>query len=104
MLSFDLEPYFTTLYFGFPKNQAPNIDFSAPSNTHTHTHTGGRLRVAEAEAMASKTRVAIVGSGIGGLVLAKTLTQYGADTVEVCSWKLGFSETRIFFSGLVVKN
>ncbi|CAJ1444376.1 unnamed protein product, partial [Effrenium voratum] len=34
-------------------------------------------------AMASKTRVAIVGSGIGGLVLAKTLTQYGADTVEV---------------------
>ena len=29
------------------------------------------------------TRVAIVGSGIGGLVLAKTLTQYGAGKVEV---------------------
>ena len=33
--------------------------------------------------MASKTRVAIVGSGIGGLVLAKTLTQYGEGKVEV---------------------
>lgn len=29
------------------------------------------------------TRVAIIGSGIGGLVLAKTLTQYGAGKVEV---------------------
>eukprot|EP00438_Fugacium_kawagutii_P034342 Skav216697 [mRNA] locus=scaffold91:288287:289222:+ [translate_table: standard] len=29
------------------------------------------------------TRIAIVGSGIGGLTLAKTLTQYGAGKVEV---------------------
>eukprot|EP00438_Fugacium_kawagutii_P002416 Skav210801 [mRNA] locus=scaffold275:291633:297016:+ [translate_table: standard] len=32
---------------------------------------------------AMATRVAIVGSGIGGLVLAKTLTQYGEGKVEV---------------------
>ncbi|CAE7770857.1 nicC [Symbiodinium sp. CCMP2456] len=55
------------------------------------------------------TRVAIVGSGIGGLVLAKTLTQYGAGKVEAWDeWKtrggsLGIQQSSLILEKLGLK-